>query len=107
MWKSVVVVVYMKTTLSKNQVSFKRIKNLITWLILTSPKKIYVLENWSSSHNIMRELELTGSHQKKNWELPKTGSNSLHNGGFGYKATTPSSHLGQILIKCQLRVFIG
>jgi hypothetical protein len=55
----------------------------------------------------MRELELTGSHQKKNWELPKTGSNSLHNGGFGYKATTPSSHLGQILIKCQLRVFIG
>jgi len=76
MWKSVVVV-YMKTTLSKNQVSFTKNKNLTTWLILTSPKKIYVLENWSSSHNIMRELELTGSHPKKIWELPNTGSNTF------------------------------
>jgi len=34
MWKPVVVV-YMRTTLSENQVSLKKNKKLITWLVLT------------------------------------------------------------------------
>ncbi len=60
MWK-LVVVIYIKTILSENWVSLKKtVDNLIN---LTSPK-IYILENWSSSYNIMRESKSASSHKK-------------------------------------------
>jgi hypothetical protein len=39
-------------------------KNVITWPVLTSPKKLCRLEIQSGSHNIMREPEPAGSHKK-------------------------------------------
>ncbi len=37
---------------------------LITWPILTNPKKHIILKNQSGSHNIIREPKLVNSHEK-------------------------------------------
>ncbi len=55
-------IVYVRTALSKYQVSLKKFRILIPWSVLTSPQKL--LENRSGSHNMMYELEPAGSHKK-------------------------------------------